>query len=62
MAQDELKRLLPGSVLQLGDDSYAFVPLTHAVVVTAGGETKVSVKTPWSRPPRMGAVHVHSDR
>ena len=33
MAQDELKRLMPGSVLQLGDDSYASVPLTHAVVV-----------------------------
>ena len=44
MGQEELKRNLPGSVLKLDDGSYAFVPLTHAVVVTGGGETKITVK------------------
>ena len=45
MGLEELKRLLPGSVLELEDGSFAFLPLTHAVIGQAGGEIKLLVKT-----------------
>ena len=45
MGLEELKRLLPGSVLELDDGSFAFLPLTHAVIGQAGGEIKLLVKT-----------------
>ena len=48
MGTDEVKRLMPGSVLQLSDDRLlrvrTYVPLTHAVVVLSSGEVKVAVR------------------
>ena len=41
MGLEELKRLLPGSVLELEDGSFAFLPLTHAVIGQADGEITV---------------------
>ena len=44
MTAEELKRHVAGAVLQLDDDSFAFVPMHSSVVTLSSGEVQISVK------------------
>ena len=44
MSAEELKRYLPGTVLQMNNDTFGFTPLKRAVVVSSAGEVQVSFK------------------
>ena len=42
MSAEELKRYVPGSVLEMNDGSFGFTPLKRAVVVSSTGDVQVN--------------------